>query len=323
MVVCASSGSLRVVGKAARCRSDFTGGFGAFLKVLRPGPDVDPGYFGHFFQTASYRQKVSALAAGVNINNLKNEHLDDLVLPLPSLPEQRRIAAILDHADALRAKRRQVLSSLDSLPQSIFDQMFPSADLPRQPLSDLIAEHQIGLDRKSSELGPDRAFDYVKMDCITRQGRLDLSPLTRVDASAAELAKYELVDGDLLLNTRNTRELVGKTAVYRGSGRLFNNNIMRIRFNKALLPDYVHGYLWSKEGRRQLDARKSGTTSVFAVYAKSLMTVEIPVPPIDAQAEFARLVAAIEALRTAAVGAVGVSDRLVAALQSRAFGGEL
>ncbi|MEI2819614.1 MAG: restriction endonuclease subunit S [Marmoricola sp.] len=47
-------------------------------------------------------------------------------IPLPPLPEQRRIAAILDHADALRAKRRQVLAHLDSLTRSIFHEMFAS-----------------------------------------------------------------------------------------------------------------------------------------------------------------------------------------------------
>ena len=124
VVIAASSGSLDVVGKAARALNDYEGGFGAFCKVLRPGPDVDPAYFAHFFRTQQYRRKVSALAAGVNINNLRNEHLNEIQIPIPSLPEQRQIAAILDKADALRAKRRAALAQLDTLTQSIFLDMF-------------------------------------------------------------------------------------------------------------------------------------------------------------------------------------------------------
>ena len=79
VVVAASSGSISVVGKTAQVRQGFDGGFGAFCKVLRPGPDVDARYFGHYFKTRSYRRVVSRLASGANINNLKNEHLDNLL----------------------------------------------------------------------------------------------------------------------------------------------------------------------------------------------------------------------------------------------------
>jgi type I restriction enzyme S subunit len=124
VVIAASSGSLDVVGKAARALTDYEGGFGAFCKVLRPGRDVDPGYFAHFFRTPANRRRVSALAAGININNLRNEHLDTMEIPLPPLPDQWRIAEILDKADALRAKRRAALAQLDTLTQSIFLDLF-------------------------------------------------------------------------------------------------------------------------------------------------------------------------------------------------------
>ena len=120
VVVAASSGSISVVGKTAQAEDEFDGGFGAFCKVLRPNSEVAPRYFGHYFRTQAYRRIVSHLAAGANINNLKNEHLDNLQIPLPPLAEQKRIAAILDAADALRAKRRESLEQLDTLLQSTF-----------------------------------------------------------------------------------------------------------------------------------------------------------------------------------------------------------
>ena len=92
LVIAASSGSLAVVGKAARALNDFEGGFGAFCKVLRPTRQVDPGYFSEFFRTPDYRRRISALATGANINNLRSEHLDDLFMPFPAVSEQRRIS---------------------------------------------------------------------------------------------------------------------------------------------------------------------------------------------------------------------------------------
>lgn len=142
VVIAASSGSLDVVGKAARALEDYEGGFGAFCKVLRPGPNVDPAYFAHFFKTPEYRRRVSALAAGVNINNLRNEHLDEMPVPLPPLPEQRRIAEILDEAEALRAKRRAALAKLDTLTQSTFFDMFgnPASNPKGWPITRLESE---------------------------------------------------------------------------------------------------------------------------------------------------------------------------------------
>ncbi len=102
IVIAASSGSLDVVGKAAQVEYQWQGSFGAFCKVVRPTSDrIDPRYLHHYFQSSGYRRKVSSLAAGANINNLKNEHIDDLEIPLPPLEEQRRIAAILDKAAEL------------------------------------------------------------------------------------------------------------------------------------------------------------------------------------------------------------------------------
>jgi len=125
VIIAASSGSISLVGKAASAKEDIKAGFGAFCKILRPNTKlVDPRYFANYFQTQKYRQIISNLAAGANINNLKNEHLDDLEILLPPLSEQRRIAAILDKADELRQKRQQAIEKLDQLLQATFIDMF-------------------------------------------------------------------------------------------------------------------------------------------------------------------------------------------------------
>jgi type I restriction enzyme, S subunit len=145
IVVAASSGSLDVVGKAASLVSEFDGSFGAFCKVIRPSARVAPSYLANYFKTPVYRRTISSLAAGANINNLRSEHLNNLEIPLPPLPEQKRIAEILDHADALRAKRRAALAELDTLSQSLFLDMFGDPvtnpkGWPMKPLACLIRD---------------------------------------------------------------------------------------------------------------------------------------------------------------------------------------
>ena len=96
VVVAASSGSRSIVGKAAYFNGDWVGSFGAFCLVLRPKSSMDDRYIGWFTQSEEYRNRVSTLAAGVNINNLRREHIEEAPVPLPPLAEQQRIVAEIE-----------------------------------------------------------------------------------------------------------------------------------------------------------------------------------------------------------------------------------
>ena len=118
ILIAASSGSLSVVGKAATFNIDAKFTFGAFCKVIRANEQVHPRYLAHFFQTKSYRQIVSSLAAGANINNLKNEHIDNLDLILPPKDEQIRIAKVLDQAVELELQHELAKQTLKRFRES-------------------------------------------------------------------------------------------------------------------------------------------------------------------------------------------------------------
>ncbi len=97
LVVAASSGSLSVVGKAAQVEGSFNGTFGAFCAVVRPDISaVDPRFLRWFMASDYYRRRVSALAAGSNINNLKREHLLEMPIPVPPLDEQQHIVETVE-----------------------------------------------------------------------------------------------------------------------------------------------------------------------------------------------------------------------------------
>ena len=96
IVIAASSGSQSVVGKAAQLREEWLGSFGAFCLGLRPDKGTDDRYLAWFTQSEEYRNRVSTLSAGININNLRREHIEETPIPLPPLPEQRRIVAEIE-----------------------------------------------------------------------------------------------------------------------------------------------------------------------------------------------------------------------------------
>ena len=96
IVIAASSGSRSVVGKAAHLKREWTGSFGAFCLGLRPEASTDDRYIAWFTQSEEYRNRVSTLSAGININNLKREHIEETPIPLPPLAEQRRIVAEIE-----------------------------------------------------------------------------------------------------------------------------------------------------------------------------------------------------------------------------------
>jgi type I restriction enzyme S subunit len=261
--------------------------------------------------------------------NISQGIIKDLKLALPPLAEQRRIAEVLDKAEALRAKRRAALAQLDYLTQSLFFDLFGDTRKDRTrweivPLEEIVKETKLGLVRGSQEFGPEFEIPYVRMNAVTRNGELELGNVQRTHATEAEIEAYRLEPGDFLFNTRNSEELVGKTALYRGGGlHLFNNNLMRVRFTTKADPVFVAVAFKTPFVQQELNLRKSGTTNVFAIYYKDLRSLPLPLPPIDLQREFARRVAAVEKLKAAQKASLTDLDALFSSLQQRAFSGEL
>jgi type I restriction enzyme S subunit len=96
IVVAASSGSKHIVGKAAILENEWKGSFGTFCYALRPNEKVVPKYVAYFLQTSEYRHAISELSSGININNLKREHINGISIPLPPRVIQDRIVEMLD-----------------------------------------------------------------------------------------------------------------------------------------------------------------------------------------------------------------------------------
>ena len=114
VLICASSGSKQLVGKAASVDFDSPCTFGAFCKVVRPNNNVAD-YLGKYFQSGVYRRKISEVAIGANINNIRNEHIDSLELPIYEPAQTHRIVEKIGLLQNIIDNRKCELSKLDEL----------------------------------------------------------------------------------------------------------------------------------------------------------------------------------------------------------------
>jgi type I restriction enzyme S subunit len=331
IVIAASSGSLDVVGKAARALNEFDGGFGAFCKVLRPRKEVNATYFFHYFKTPEYRKIISSLAAGANINNLRNGDLDDLQIPLPPLDEQKRIAAILDAADALRAKRRQSIAQLDALLQSTFLDLF--GDPVTNPMgwddSTLLsnmAEIVSGVTKGRKLNGKNaREIPYLAVANV-QDKHLKLDAVKSIEATDEEIEKYRLLKNDLLLTEGGDPDKLGRGSLWNDGLPvcIHQNHIFRVRIiSTNIIPIYLNWLIGSQRGKKYFLRSAKQTTGIASINMTQLKAFPMLTPPLPLQQKFAAIVESIERQKTTQRAHLAELDALFAALQHRAFRGEL
>lgn len=198
-------------------------------------------------------------------------------------------------------------------------------------IDQLVADTMIGLDRGRAQQSDDAASGapYIKMNNVTMDGRVLCGRLVSVPASREEATRFAVHDGDILFNTRNSKELVGKVGLVRTppAGAVYNNNLMRIRLAGGLLPAFLTLQMCSHEFRRRMELVKKATTNVAAVYAKDLLPLAIALPPLFEQtrivAEVERRLSVVEELEAVVTANLQRSARLRQSILQKAFAGRL
>jgi type I restriction enzyme S subunit len=262
--------------------------------------------------------------------NISQGVIKDLLLPVPPIAEQRRIAEVLDRAEALRTKRRAALAQLDTLTQSIFLDLFgdPAANSRGWPMSKIgdQADVQGGLQVTTARKGLPEEVPYLRVANVYRN-RLDLREIKLIRATAAEVARTTLSEGDLLIvEGHGNPEEIGRSCLWDGSIKrcIHQNHIIRARFNPTrVTPIYACHYLNSAGGRRHLLKAGKTTTGLNTISVSDVRGAPLALPPLEIQEDLARRIAAVEKLKSAQRASLAELDALFASLQHRAFRGEL
>lgn len=248
-------------------------------------------YIGHFLQ--SKFNILNGRTTGTTIPHVERRRLEELEFLYRPLSEQRRIADILDKADAIRRKRQQSLKLTDDLVKSQFVEMF--GDPVTNPMGwdvgtirDIASDVRYGTSKPAADNGQ---YPYLRMNNITYEGQLDLASLKFIDVPDGEVEKYVARRGDVLFNRTNSKELVGKTCVFnQDTPMIIAGYIIRVRVNQRATPIYLSAILNSDYGKAVLRSMCKSIIGQANINAQELQDIKILIPPITLQNKFAAFV---------------------------------
>jgi type I restriction enzyme S subunit len=310
-IIVSSANSWNLVGKCSWVdHLPWPTTFGGFVSTLRARPDrVDARYLYRWFSAPRTQRVLRSFGRQTtNISNLNLDRCRSMPLPLPPIEEQRRIAAILDKADDVRAKRQVALGRLDALTEAIFIDLF-------------------GDPRKWSPPGE------TPRPAETTLGRVAVIGTGKLDANAADSnGQYPFFTCSRETLRINTPAFDGKAVLVAGNGDLnvkywegkFNayqrTYVIQSRDEANVHPRFLHGFLDIYVARLREQAIGGVIKYIKLPY---LTEAVVRLPSFENQMKFVECSEAIEDLRAKCVRSDRVFDNCFISLQHRAFRGEL
>ena len=320
-------------GKAALVRNlPYSAGFGSTeFHVLRAGPKVDKGYLFHAVWNESFRRAATRNMTGTaGQRRVPTSFLERYKIPRPPRPGQKRIAAILDKADAIRRKRQEAIKLSEQFLKSVFLEMFGDpVTNPKgwekkslQDVAEIVSGVTKGRNLQSRET---LTLPYLRVANV-QDGYLDLKEIKTIAAVPEDLAKYHLEYGDILLTEGGDYDKLGRGAIWHNEidPCIHQNHIFRVRlFCEDLLPDYLCALIGSPRGKRYFLSQAKQTTGIATINSRQLKAFPVLVPPKHLQERYSAILDNTNELTSRIHDSVIGLDQLSNSLSHRAFKGEL
>ncbi len=276
--------------------SAFRGIVSPAYTVCEPTERINSAFAGYLFKHPLMISLFKKYSQGLVSDtwNLKYEKFAKINCCLPPIQEQEKIAEILSRIDksiflfSLKLKKIEMLisafrSSVEDVP-----------DYKIYSLQEIISEKTIGTTRRGS--GPNKNIPLIKMGDIGR-GEIKYINNERIEYRT-DLDHLILRKGDILFNTRNTPELVGKTAIFSSSGNFtFDNNLMLLRCKEVVNTSFLNQLMNSGSFLQKLFSISSGTTSVAAIYWNDLKKIKLKLPPVKVQEKISANIESLEKMK--------------------------
>jgi type I restriction enzyme S subunit len=254
------------------------------------------------FETYRFQKRLKILADGGTRPYIGITLQRTLEIPLPSLPEQQKIASFLSAVDDKVQQLTKKAALLEDYKKGVMQQLFTGQlrfkaedgkdypDWEERYFKDIVIEYRLGGNYTNTE--EVTIYPLIKMGNLGR-GKIKLKKLEYIPVDEEIDSKDKIEYGDLFFNTRNTLDLVGKVSIWRNElpEAYYNSNLMYLKFENNLFMNYR---LNSYEGVKGLKRFATGTTSVAAIYTKDLLKLPLNMPCLEEQQKIATYLSSID-----------------------------
>ncbi len=294
-----------------------------FKSLIPDTARADARYLAHWLGANTAR--LQGLGNGATFKEVSKSIVSKVKVPLPPLAEQRRVAQVLDAADALRAKRLEWLDRARALRGSLVEcAVEPS--LGEEPLADILSEAEVFTDGdwvESKDQDPQGDVRLVQLADIGDGHFIDRSARYLTSSTAERLKCTYLEPGDVLI--ARMPDPLGRACLFPESRQpcVTVVDVCVVRPTRGGVdPVWLMAAINSASVRRDIARRATGTTR-SRISRGNLARVPIPALPTPAQQAFRNKVGWLELASSRARAHLRHLDTLFASLQSRAFSGEL
>jgi type I restriction enzyme S subunit len=324
-ILISSANSWNLVGKCSWIPAlSYEATFGGFTSVLRvTNNSVWPRYLYHWFSTDRIQRLARSFGQQTtNISNLNHARCLDLEIPLPPRDEQRRIAATLDKADALRRKRNNAYLLLEALSRTLIDELANSTEVIS--LGEIVSDGPTnGLYKPAKDYGG--GTPIIRINNFYDGEIFDLNSLRRLSTTSSELSRFGLSNNDILINRVNSLEYLGKSAIVRDlvEPTVYESNMMRLSVNPSImLPEVCISLLQTSDIKRQILGKAKNAVNQSSINQADVRSLNLPLPSMQAQRKFAKQIAQLSIVRARLVSGAAMLSNCFSSLQHRAFSGQ-
>lgn len=291
------------------------------LAGVIPNANIDQDYL---FRWWEYKNPATLISNDA-YPSIKKSQIEAVPFYPPSLSEQKRIAAVLDQADALRQKRKQSIDYLNQLGQSIFYEMF--GDPRTNPMNfqkiqfGKFADVKLGKMLDKGKKRGNLTKKYLR-NANVRWFSFDLADLNEMEFYASELDRFKVVKGDLLICEGGEP---GRCAVWYNEDCdiFYQKALHRARLDQSVaIPEYVSFWFFLAANLSMLSDSVTSAT-IAHLTGQKIKKLEIMVPSLDLQSTFLKKLSCIEDRKQNFSTALTGAETIFASLQQRAFRGEL
>ena len=283
--------------------------------------DVNKKYF--VFAVKYNLKEMEKRTHGATMKHITKKDFDNVLVPFPPLNKQQEIAATLDKLQSIITHRRTQLEKLDLLVKARFVEMFGEPILNEKgwnmvTIGDIVTEVKYGTSKPAVEGGK---YPYLRMNNLTYDGHLDLTNLKMIDIPDSEIEKCIVHRGDVLFNRTNSIELVGKTCVFdKDEDMVIAGYIIRVRLKSIMLPIVLSYFMNTDALKKKLRNMAKGAVNQANINAQEFKSMNIYLPPIELQTQFADFVKQVDKSRVAIQNDLEQAQMLFDSLMQEYFG---